>query len=174
MNHLTDYRDIHLDTIGKMNYIQSNHMADFLNANIEYTLVNTWGYQDKMSGNWSGMIGELVRNEADVGATACFYTIERIPFIDYVAMTTKSKSLFVFRSPKLSFTDNIFLLPFTDMVWLCILFIVPTIGISLTLVTFAEYKLESKKPVSKFYLKTISQNLNFLYRILEYRYNNNF
>lgn len=151
LNHMDDYRDIHRDTIAKMNYVLSNHLTGYLNATISYTVVDNWGYQDKETGDWSGMIGELIRDEADVGATACFFTIERIPFIDYVAMTTKSKSLFVFRSPKLSFTDNIFLLPFTDAVWICVICIIPVIGISLALVSYAEYKLQVETYVSTNY-----------------------
>lgn len=163
LNHLNDYRDIHFDTIAKMNHIQTNHMTDYLNATVGYSVVDSWGYIDKVSGDWSGMIGELVRNEADVGATGCFYTIERIPYIDYVAMVSKTKSMFVFRFPKLSFTDNIFLLPFSDAVWFCVVFFIPIVGAALALVSYAEFKLQIEK-----YVGTVSILQYFLHLRYEY------
>lgn len=162
LNHMSDYRDIHKDTIAKMNHVQTKHMVDFLNATVKYSIVNNWGYRDKNTGDWSGMTGQLVRHEADLGATACFFTIERIPYVDYVAMTTKSKSIFVFRSPKLSFTDNIFLLPFSNAVWLCLIFIIPVVGASLALVTYAEFKLQVKS-----YVSTLFEVVYVCFKIIE-------
>lgn len=63
------------------------------------------------------MIGELVTQKADLGASPLFLTSDRIGVIDYLACTSQTRSKFVFRSPKLSFTDNVFVLPFDRYVW---------------------------------------------------------
>ncbi|XP_063914754.1 glutamate receptor ionotropic, delta-2-like isoform X2 [Zophobas morio] len=125
INHLTDKRDIHIDSIAKVNYVLVEHLADTLNATLKYSLQNTWGYKDKNS-MWSGMIGELTRKEADIGGTALFVTSDRVDIIDYIAMTTKTRSKFIFRQPKLSYVSNVFTLPFDDYVWasICALFVI--------------------------------------------------
>jgi glutamate receptor, ionotropic, invertebrate len=112
LNHLTDYHDKHIDTITKVNYILTNHLVGFLNATVSYSVVPTWGYLNTDTGIWSGMIGELTENFADLGASPLFFTIDRVPVIEYLAMTSETRSKFIFRSPKLSYTDNVFLLPF--------------------------------------------------------------
>lgn len=63
------------------------------------------------------MIGELESKQADLGASPLFFTADRIDVIDYVACTSQTRSKFVFRSPKLSYTENVFLLPFDVRVW---------------------------------------------------------
>jgi glutamate receptor, ionotropic, invertebrate len=63
------------------------------------------------------MIGELARKSADLGASPLFFTADRVDVIDYIACTSETRSKFVFRSPKLSYTDNVFLLPFDVHVW---------------------------------------------------------
>jgi glutamate receptor, ionotropic, invertebrate len=63
------------------------------------------------------MIGELVTKAADLGASPLFFTLDRIDVIEYVACTSQTRSKFVFRSPKLSYTENVFLLPFDKSVW---------------------------------------------------------
>lgn len=49
--------------------------------------------------------------------TPLFFTTDRIPVIDYLAMTSATKSKFVFRQPKLSYVTNIYKLPFHWTVW---------------------------------------------------------
>lgn len=145
LNHLTDYRDTHIDTIGKLNYIFTNQVIDFLNASVKYSIVDSWGYLNKETAEWSGMVGELLQDKADLGATPLFYLAGRIPLIQYVARTTRTTINFVFQAPKLSITDNIFLLPFSRTVWTCIILLIPLLGIALTLTTYAEWKIASKK-----------------------------
>ncbi|CAO1308567.1 unnamed protein product [Diamesa tonsa] len=118
LNHLDDYHDQHIDTITKVNYILTNYLIHYLNATVNYSIVSTWGYKDNETGDWSGMIGELVTKKADLGASPLFFTTDRVEIIDYIACTSETRSKFIFRSPKLSYTDNVFLLPFDSNVWL--------------------------------------------------------
>lgn len=60
------FRDKHIDTIAKVNYVFMLHLQDLTNASMHFSIENTWGYKDK-NNNWSGMIGELTRKKADIG-----------------------------------------------------------------------------------------------------------
>lgn len=132
--------DKHIDTLTKSNYVLTNYIVAYVNATVRYSIVPSWGYQNRTSGRWDGMIGELVENEADIGATALFMTDDRAGTIQYIAMPAATGSLFMFRAPKLSYTDNVFLLPFDDLVWLCLLALVFVTAVFLTLATFVEWK----------------------------------
>lgn len=70
------------------------------------------------------MVGQLVRQEAELGASPLFMTVERVPIIQYIVSPTPTGSRFIFRSPKLSYTDNVFLLPFNSFVWYCLIVLV--------------------------------------------------
>ncbi|KAJ6624616.1 Glutamate receptor ionotropic, kainate 4, partial [Pseudolycoriella hygida] len=139
LNHLDDYRDKHIDTITKVCYILTNHLISFLNASVRYSIVPSWGYMDA-DGEWSGMIGQLVKNEADLGATSLFFTADRVSVIQYIAMPSSTGSAFIFRAPKLSYTDNVFLLPFDDFVWLCLGCLVLVTAGCLLITVFVEWK----------------------------------
>ncbi|CAH1371106.1 hypothetical protein MTP99_012595 [Tenebrio molitor] len=140
LNHLTDKRDIHIDSIAKVNYVLVEHLSDTVNAVLNYSVRGTWGYKNNES-KWSGMIGELTRNEADIGGTALFLTSDRIEIIDYIAMTTPTRSKFIFRQPKLSYVANVFTLPFDGLVWAstCALLLI------MTMVLYVVVKWEWKK-----------------------------
>lgn len=66
-----------------------------------------------------------------------FLTSDRVTIIDYIAMTTPTKSKFVFRRPKLSYITNIFTLPFNDDVWIATI----VLSIILTLAIYFATKL---------------------------------
>lgn len=86
------------------------------------------------------MIGELVTHEADLGASPLFLTSDRIDVIDYLVCTSQTRSKFVFRSPKLSFTDNVFLLPFDRYVWSCLIALVFVAAVILFIASMTEWK----------------------------------
>lgn len=129
-----------MDTISKSNFIITNHLIDFLNASIVYSFVPTWGYFMKNISKWSGMIGDLIENRSDIGATALFFTSDRIKLVEYVSMVTPTRSKFVFRSPKLSFTDDVFVLPFDIFVWYSIICLVIVSSTVLLFTNFLDIK----------------------------------
>ncbi|KAI4461754.1 ionotropic glutamate receptor [Holotrichia oblita] len=98
-----------------------------------FSIQSTWGYKNNKS-EWSGMIGELTKKEADIGGTPLFLTSDRVSVIDYIAMTTPTKSKFVFRQPKLSYITNVFTLPFKTSVWISSVALVIIISTGLYLV----------------------------------------
>lgn len=58
-----------------------------------------------------------------------FLTADRIPHVEYLAVTLMASLAFIFRAPPLSYVSNIYYLPFNAVVWICaiVLFIVCTI-----------------------------------------------
>ncbi|GLV44411.1 yellow-c [Carabus blaptoides fortunei] len=114
INHLEDFRFKHIDSISKVSYIFSMHLLEYMNARSSIITVDTWGYDSN-----SGMVGYLVRGEAEIGGTSLFITQERLDLIHYAGMTTPTKVRFVFRRPPLSYESNIFTLPFTRPLWIC-------------------------------------------------------
>ncbi|XP_055919470.1 glutamate [NMDA] receptor subunit 1-like [Eupeodes corollae] len=143
-NHLTDGLDRHIDTLSKVNYVLTTQLADFINGEIEFKFVKSWGYMNNES-KWSGMIGDLVDNRSDIGASALFFTADRIKFIEYIAMPTPTRSKFVFRSPKLSYTDNVFLLPFDTRVWHAVIALIVVTSIALVFSTWSEFKIKQNE-----------------------------
>ncbi|XP_065089202.1 ionotropic receptor 75a-like [Ochlerotatus camptorhynchus] len=139
MHHLTDYRDKHIDTISKVNYILTNCLVHYMGAQVNYSIVSTWGYFNTSTKRWDGMIGELSHGLADLGASPLFFTTDRIAVIEYVAMTSATRSKFIFRSPKLSYTENVFLLPFDDFVWVCTAAVVLLASFLLVITAHAEW-----------------------------------
>ncbi|RZC40438.1 glutamate receptor, partial [Asbolus verrucosus] len=131
--------ETHIDSIAKVNYVLVQHLSDTVNATLWYSVRNTWGYKDNSS-NWSGMIGELTRKEADIGGTALFLTSDRIRIIDYIAMTTPTRSKFIFREPKLSYVTDVFTLPFDGFVWASICGLFVAIAVVLLVVVKWEWK----------------------------------
>lgn len=99
-------------------------LMSYLNSSAKYSIVSTWGYKDDKTNEWSGMVGQLVRQEAELGASPLFMTVDRVPIIQYIVSPTPTGSRFIFRSPKLSYTDNVFLLPFNSFVWYCLIVLV--------------------------------------------------
>lgn len=95
------------------------------------------------------MIGELVRNETDIGASPAFVTIDRVSVIQYIARPTPTGSRFIFRSPKLSYTDNVFLLPFNRMVWFCLVALIIVTTCFLSFAIFIEWTIPLSKLVGK-------------------------
>ena len=88
------------------------------------------------------MIGQLIEDSADIGASPLFLTDDRVNVIDYLICTSQTRSKFVFRSPKLSFTENVFLLPFDRFVWTCLVALPVTAATVLYLSMYVEWRME--------------------------------
>ena len=67
LSHLTDYREKHIDSITKANYQLVNFVLDYLNASRNFKIVDTWGYRVNNSSYYTGMLGQIQRNEAEIG-----------------------------------------------------------------------------------------------------------
>lgn len=75
-------------------------------------------------------------------------TPSRVALIEYISMTTSTQAAFVFRAPPLSYVSNIYYLPFTTTVWICLIILL----ITSVIVIFVTYKLP-KIPSDEFYVE---------------------
>lgn len=66
-NHLTDFVDKNVDSIMKVNYIIVNSVLDRLNVTRKELFPGTWGYYNVKTKKWSGMVGDIAHNGADIG-----------------------------------------------------------------------------------------------------------
>ncbi|XP_044730365.1 glutamate receptor 1-like [Chrysoperla carnea] len=108
--------------------IPINKLAtEVMNASLVFTYEQLWGYRIPNSTNWSGIIGQLHRKEAQIGGTFTFFANNRLPIIQYIPFVAKGMPLFIFHQPKLSVIANIYELPFNIDVWIAsLLFIIVT------------------------------------------------
>ncbi|XP_060802880.1 ionotropic receptor 75a-like [Amyelois transitella] len=89
-----------------------------MNATRVIKFTNTWGYF--INGSWNGIVGHFVQGEADVGGTVMFINEARLGVVQFLCQPTTLNVDFVFREPPLSYNSNLFLLPFSSVVWMCI------------------------------------------------------
>lgn len=125
----------------------TNVLMQFLNTTITHTNNETWGYYDKESGRWSGVIGQIVEERSHIGVSPVVLTSDRIPFVEYILRPAEAVVVFVFRAPRLSVTNNIFTLPFEGLLWIClgilVLFMIMCLGIAV-MIELKMFKLEVK------------------------------
>ncbi|XP_044003996.1 glutamate receptor ionotropic, kainate 2-like, partial [Aphidius gifuensis] len=163
LNHLTDYKNKLVDAVTKANYPWIIHLVNRINATVNFTVRDTWGYKDK-NGSWNGMIGLLDSGEIDIGGTGTFLIPERIGVVDYVQLYTPTGSKFLFRRPPLSYVSNLFTLPFSRSVWLAIVIFLFLVCCLLFITMKWEFNLSIKNNNPMSYYKTIKPTIsdNFL------------
>jgi len=81
------------------------------------------------NGSWDGMLGELIRNEADIAVTDLTITKAREQAVDFTYPFMSTGVSILFKKPEVGSSLFGFLSPFTTRAWLCILLAV--VGISL-------------------------------------------
>lgn len=140
-------RDIHIDAMSKVAYKLTNHLMQFVNATVTYSIVTTWGYKNQKTGEWTGLVGALQRNEADIAVSPMVLTSERLYIVDYLTRPTFARAAFIFRAPKLSYTNNIYLLPFDRFLWMSVACLVVLIVICLGGAVMIEMKVFSNLEV---------------------------
>ncbi|KAJ8910867.1 hypothetical protein NQ315_010814 [Exocentrus adspersus] len=151
LNHLWDYRYREIDSMSKVNWIVVHRLLEFVNATSIQTFRNTWGYRNATTHQYTGIIGDMQRGDAELGGSSFFFTIDRIGIVDYIATTTQSYMKFIFRAPPLTYVTNVFTLPFDTYVWYCSFALV---GIVLV-VLYGIVMWEWKDPVFKEKIKNL-------------------
>lgn len=77
---------------------------------------------------------------------------ERISQLEYISMTTSTRAAFVFRAPPLSYVANIYYLPFTAAVWICLIILM----VVSMIVIYITYKLPKASTVARHRQETVS------------------
>lgn len=86
------------------------------------------------------MVGQLFSNEADIGGSALFFTTDRVATLEYISRPSSARGGFVFRAPKLSYTNNIYILPFDRLLWMCLAVLIFVIAMFLFAAVMIELK----------------------------------
>nr|XP_026488460.1 ionotropic receptor 75a-like [Vanessa tameamea] len=136
---LFNLRDLHIDFITKASFRQLDPLYYFLNASRVLIFTDNWGYI--INGSYNGMIGDIVREVAELTGTVVFITKQRLKVLDYLSYPTSTTVKFVFRQPSLSYENNLFILPFKPRVWFCIFGLI----ILMLLIVFINARWESIK-----------------------------
>ncbi|KAJ2946159.1 hypothetical protein O0L34_g5090 [Tuta absoluta] len=138
VNHLLDGKEDHIDTVSKANFPPIDHLMDYINATKKYIFMPSWGY--KYNDTWTGISGLLVRDEVEIGVSPLFITKDRWQELSFIIRPTPTDMKFVFIQPKLSYTQNLYLLSFSPAVWRCLTVLVLLMLLALFAVARWEWK----------------------------------
>lgn len=127
----------HLNTQSRFTLLIMDHVRGIFNFTFKLRRTKSWGYQ--RNNTFDGMLGALIRDEADIGGSPIFYRLERAAVVEYTAKTWELKPMFVFRHPDTrGVIRNVLLQPFTNKVWLSIFGLGLISVILLRLILFVE------------------------------------
>lgn len=141
VNHYYDFVDVEVDTVGKNGHRLGVTVLQFLNATPQIILSRSWGGFNSSAGNWTGMMGDLSSGAAVFGGTPSFINSERIHLIEYMSVSLESFVRLVFRAPKLSYTTNVYLLPFERGVWVAAFILFSATTLLLLVAATGEWKM---------------------------------
>lgn len=117
---IDDIKMRHIETYARGHWPLVMNAMQALNFQLDMWQIDNYGW-DMGNGTFSGIMGLLQRREVEFGISASFMRPERITLIDRTAETLPFKSRIFFRQPPLPTVTNIFILPFSRGVWLCVL-----------------------------------------------------
>ncbi|XP_060852766.1 glutamate receptor ionotropic, kainate glr-3-like [Rhopalosiphum padi] len=115
------FADTDLDTFAQMHYDLNMILQDQLNFKIDLGIVDSFGW-NLGNGSFSGLTGQLQREEIDFGGIGSFIRKDRMTAIDYTVGTFYRQPAALFKQPPLSSVHNICILPFKFEVWMVTLF----------------------------------------------------
>nr|WQS23391.1 ionotropic receptor 8 [Diaphania glauculalis] len=133
-----DRLEPHYDSITKICWGNVLLVFNMLNVTPHYIYSHRWGYQN--NGNWSGMINEVATGRADIG-TNCLLEKDRMDVVTFTDTLAPFHVRFIFRQPPLSYSSNIFSLPFSTSVWVAIVVCAAVATATLYLVSVWEARL---------------------------------
>lgn len=141
INHYFDFVDIEVDSIGKSGHRLGVNVLQFMNATPEIILNNSWGSFNATSQQWTGMLGDMISGRAEFGGAPLLIASERVDVIEYMSVNLESWTKIVFRAPKLSYTTNVYLLPFAKSVWVAAIILFAVMTLLLLAASIGEWKL---------------------------------
>lgn len=96
-------------------------ISEIYNFRILFKRSPEYGLPIKNTTRWSGLLGMLHRNEADIGGQSLFYSLARVSVVDSGLSVFKFRQSFIFRHPKYATNQrNVFLMPLEKKVWFSI------------------------------------------------------
>lgn len=117
-------------------------LMQYANMRFDFNVIAQLGEYNVTSNNWTpGLYQKLERSDLDISATGVKFTHQGVSRFEYIAAPIRTESFFFFRMPNLSYTDNVFILPFEPMVWLCFVALILILVFFLTVVVAIEWRL---------------------------------
>ncbi|XP_063532719.1 glutamate receptor ionotropic, kainate glr-3-like isoform X1 [Cydia strobilella] len=105
-----------IDTFPKLTWPLMHLLADDLH--FRYNLIQVDSYGENRNGSFTGLAGQLQRQEIEVGITSMFLRADRMQVLHFCSETVELRGAFMFRQPSKSSVSNVFLLPFSRGVWI--------------------------------------------------------
>lgn len=110
-------------------------ISEIYNFQIFLKRSSEYGLPIKNTTRWSGLLGMLHRNEADIGGQSLFYSKARVPVVDSGLSIFKFRQSFIFRHPKYATNQrNVFLMPLQMNVWMGIFVVAFFVVVALYLI----------------------------------------
>ncbi|VVC86477.1 unnamed protein product, partial [Leptidea sinapis] len=155
-NEIMSLRNIFQDPVSRVNYRQLGPIHDFMNATRVTLFTKTWGYI--LNGSYNGMVGDLTTGNADLAGTMIYMNKPRLDVLDFLSYPSPPLTKFVFRQPSLSYQNNLFILPFKPVVWLCIAALSVLLSVLIYINTYWEcVKQDKKRKIIIMVISAISQ-----------------
>ncbi|KAL1494890.1 hypothetical protein ABEB36_010405 [Hypothenemus hampei] len=127
-----------LDKTTVINLVLYNHFVDIWNMTHKKIYRSDWGLQfDPIKHFYSGMMGDIYNNHADVAGckrkylrnlyifqflllgTIQYTPSDRLKYFKYLVSTTRHIQVcIIYRAPPLAYSENLFVIPFDDQVWI--------------------------------------------------------
>lgn len=139
INHLDNLDLPEIDPLTKNGLRLAKEVLVYLRATPTLVVSRGWGQANPAANNWTGMLGDLWAGKSEFAGTPTMIRDSRLEACDYLSYSVQTQSKLVFRAPKLSYTTNVFLLPFDKLVWLCALFLISVIIGLLMVSTWSEW-----------------------------------
>lgn len=97
-----------------------------------------FGAYNPENGTWNGLMGQLVRAEADIGVTALSLTINRAHFVDFSRAYYVETATFLIRTPEEIQNYKAIFEPFSSAVWLLLFGTILTLILLISIMTRLE------------------------------------
>ncbi|CAF0748574.1 unnamed protein product [Brachionus calyciflorus] len=121
----------------------ATHIAKIVNFTFEFRLVkdNKFGVKNA-NGEWNGIIGELLRHEADLAIAGLTITLEREQAVEFsMPFMNLGVSIMIYKPKEEKPKVFSFMAPLSKEIWMCILFAYVGISVILFLVSrFSPYE----------------------------------
>ncbi|XP_021944932.2 glutamate receptor ionotropic, delta-1-like [Folsomia candida] len=121
-----------------------------------------WGAQTE-NGSWNGMVGQVLRGEADVGVAGFSVTLQRSQVIAFSSSYYQEETAILIPPPREGGPKlTILIRPLSDVVWACLLITVLVLAPTFYLMHVASLYISRSKKEKKSFIEMIAELLHFM------------
>ncbi|KAJ3637008.1 hypothetical protein MTP99_000505 [Tenebrio molitor] len=155
-NHLTDYRDPGVDTFTKQDFLSMRSVFEHLHVNYTLKGVDSYGYYDAETGEFSGLVHEIQRGKADVSGVSIYFTEDRYAAVDLIKMGNPLAIRFIVKKPSTSYIKNIFVITFNTSVWIASMVVMIIAAVVVKMILNWEAKHKEKVKQNKYTVSDVT------------------